>query len=166
MFIMRTRKVDATSQERSIFLEATDARDKVYALLSLAEDREELGIVSDYTKPLNKVCTDVTRNVLRTSGRLDLLCLNNNSERLLSSWASDRSLGFSRPAPLWQPGHYHAAANMLQQVGPIEDPSILDVVGVPVDKVRFQSGAIYLDDGDLSSGDLSRIRDTIHVTSL
>lgn len=85
----------------SLILEATDARDKVYALLSLAEDREELSIVPDYTKPLDEVYTDVARNVLRTSGRLDLLCLNTNSERLSSSWASDWSLGSSRPASLW-----------------------------------------------------------------
>lgn len=39
---------------------------------------------------------------------------------------------------------------------PTEDPSIIDVLGVPVDKVRFQSEAIYLDDGGLS-----RLRDTI-----
>lgn len=133
----------------------------MYALLSLAEDREELGIVPDYTKPLSEVYADVTRNVLRTSGKPNLLCLNTNSERPLPSWASDWSLGSSRPASLWQPGYYNAAANKLQQVCPIEDPSILTVAGVPVDKVRFQSEAIYFHDGDRSSGELSRTRDTI-----
>ena len=142
-------------------MEATDPRDKVYALLSLADDREKLGIVPDYTKSVNEVYTDVTRIVLRTSGRLDLLCVNTNSERLIPSWASDWSLGSSRPKSLWQYGHYNAAANKPQPVCPIEDPSILGVLGVPVDTVRFQSGAIYLDNGDLSGGDLSRIRDNI-----
>ena len=145
----------------SLTLEATDARDKVYALLGLADDREKLGIVPDYTKSLNQVYADVTRNVNRTTGRLDLLCINTNSERLISSWASDWSLGSSRPKSLWAPGHYNAAANRPQPVCPIEDPSILGVLGVPVDKVRFQSGALYLDDGDLSGGDLSRTRDNI-----
>lgn len=145
----------------SLILEATDARDKVYALLSLADDREKVGIVPDYTKSVNEVYADVTRNVLRTSGRLDLLCVNTNSERLIPSWASDWSLGSSRPKSLRQHGHYNAAANRPQPVCPIEDPSILGVLGVPVDKVRFQSGAIYLDNGDLSGGDLSRIRDSI-----
>ena len=140
----------------SLILEATDARDKVYALLGLADDREKLGIVPDYTKSLSEVYTDVTRNVFRTSGELNLLCFNTNSERLLPSWASDWSLGSSRPRPLWHHGRYNAAANMLQQMNPIEDPSILDVAGVLVDKVRFQSGVIYLD-----MGDLSRARDTI-----
>ena len=39
---------------------------------------------------------------------------------------------------------------------PTEDLSILDVLGVPVDNVRFQSDLLYLDDEDLS-----RIEDTM-----
>ena len=145
----------------SLTLEATDARDKVYALLSLADDREELGLVPDYTKSLNEVYTDVTRNVNRTTGSLNLLCINTNSERLISSWASDWSLGSSRPKSLWASGHYKAAANWAVVAFPIKDPSILDVGGKSVDDVAFKSRAIYLGRGDLSGRDFYTIRDTI-----
>ncbi|KAK5327187.1 hypothetical protein LTR70_001662 [Exophiala xenobiotica] len=86
-------------------LESTDPRDKVFALLSLASDKEELeqqGIVPDYSK----TCVDVytaTMAALLEQGRMSLLsvCQSPKMQHNLPSWVVD----WSRPA-----------TDMLQQV--------------------------------------------------
>ena len=88
---------------------------------------------------------EVARNILQTSGKLDLLCLNTNSDNPLPSLVSDWTLGSSQPAPLWHPGLYNAAANRLQLLIPTNDTGMLDVAGVLVDKIRFVSDIIYID---------------------
>ena len=69
----------------SLTLDSTAARDKVYALLGHAENREYLGIVPDYTKRVCETYMEVTRSVLRTYGRLNFLCINTNSAPPLPS---------------------------------------------------------------------------------
>ncbi|KAK5660592.1 hypothetical protein OQA88_13154, partial [Cercophora sp. LCS_1] len=43
---------------------ATNPRDYVYALLGLAEDRKTLGIIPDYTQPVEDAFADVTRRLV------------------------------------------------------------------------------------------------------
>ncbi|KAL8687732.1 MAG: hypothetical protein Q9218_006183 [Villophora microphyllina] len=136
---------------KSLVLQSTDARDKVYALLGLAEDREELGIVPDYTKSVSEIYTEVTRSVLRTTGRLDLLCFNTNSDNDIPSWASDWSLCARRPHPLWSHQFYNAAGGRLQRMIPTDEFSILEVVGIPVDQVAFVSKVNWPDLEDMSA---------------
>jgi hypothetical protein len=67
-------------------LRATDDRDRIYALLGISRDTEELGIHSDYAKKISgdyvkstaEVFTDVAR-ILIHQGHLDILCLCRSS---------------------------------------------------------------------------------------
>ncbi|KAG7284760.1 hypothetical protein NEMBOFW57_009371 [Staphylotrichum longicolle] len=69
---------------------ATDPRDYVYALLGLAEDREALGIIPDYTQPVEDVFTDVTRRLV-ANGYTDSLAfaLSTKATTGLPSWVPD-----------------------------------------------------------------------------
>ncbi|KAF2249482.1 hypothetical protein BU26DRAFT_519534 [Trematosphaeria pertusa] len=50
---------------------ATDKRDKVYALLGLAED---IGLVPDYTKPTQQVFLETVASILACTGNLNFIC--------------------------------------------------------------------------------------------
>jgi hypothetical protein len=74
-------------------LEATDPRDKIYGLLGLAADRDELkefGVQPDYTQSCQGVYISATAAMLR-QGHLSLLSLNQfpKSHAGLPSWVPD-----------------------------------------------------------------------------
>lgn len=81
--------------------QATLPHDTVYALLSLANDSDENGVVSDYSKPRREVCSDVSAYVLLSKGpwALQLMMLDESegvedtsktcSSSILSSWIID-----------------------------------------------------------------------------
>jgi len=79
--------------------EAKDPRDKVYALLGLAADREELqdfGFQLDYTHSCQEVYIYVTATVLK-QGHMSVLFLNQfpKSQDGLPSWAPDWSMSLN-----------------------------------------------------------------------
>jgi Heterokaryon incompatibility protein (HET) len=55
--------------------EATDPRDKVYAILGIASDSHELGLVADYSKSSLEVFTNLTEKLIQKYG-LSILSLN------------------------------------------------------------------------------------------
>lgn len=77
-------------------LDSTDPRDKIFALLGIAQDREvleELGVYPDYTKSRNEVYTTTASALLRR-GYISILsecCLGRGSKNL-PSWVPDWSL--------------------------------------------------------------------------
>lgn len=73
-------------------LDATDARDHVYALISMARDRRELNIIPDYTKPVTTVFTEAAAALLQC-GHLSLLidAIRDTSKSDLPSWVPDWS---------------------------------------------------------------------------
>ncbi|KAH0843862.1 hypothetical protein AYO21_09900 [Fonsecaea monophora] len=78
--------------------ESTDPRDKVFALLSLASDREDLrqsGIIPDYTKTCAEVYTSVMLALLR-QGHISFLscCQIPKLQPGLPSWVPDWSQSF------------------------------------------------------------------------
>lgn len=54
------------------FTDATDARDKIYALLGLASDR--LGIDPDYRRSVRDTYIDCSKALMERDGNLDLIC--------------------------------------------------------------------------------------------
>ncbi|OCK78989.1 hypothetical protein K432DRAFT_383457 [Lepidopterella palustris CBS 459.81] len=50
-------------------LASTNSRDKVYAVLGIARDRNEVGIISNYSAPLAQVCIDTALLILNQSHR-------------------------------------------------------------------------------------------------
>ncbi|KAM3080190.1 hypothetical protein ACMFMF_003599 [Clarireedia jacksonii] len=85
----------ATRQHGPHHMEATDPRDKIFALLGLAADRdelEELGVHPDYTKSCKEVYTS-TMAALLQQGHISLLSLCQTHKRRpdLPSWVPDWS---------------------------------------------------------------------------
>jgi len=71
-------------------LHATDCRDRVYALFSIAGDRRELNIIPDYTKSIHTVFTEAASALLQC-GHLSVLldATRSNSRADLPSWVPD-----------------------------------------------------------------------------
>jgi hypothetical protein len=80
--------------KRASALSATDARDKIYALLGLL-DVEELPIPVDYDSTIEEAYTKATWGLIDGSGRLDILAfagtgsLNDTRNLSLPSWVPD-----------------------------------------------------------------------------
>ena len=76
----------------SRFAQATDVRDKVFALLGLTFDREQFVQLSDYNWKLPRMCFEMTRSVIRTKKSLDIIFAGPSSMKLpetLPSWMPD-----------------------------------------------------------------------------
>lgn len=84
--------------------DATDPRDKIFALLGIAADAEELGVHPNYLKSAKEVYTEIARQLIR-EGYLDVLSLVEYSPRVagLPSWAHDWSM-MSSHIPLQRRG--------------------------------------------------------------
>ncbi|KAI0436818.1 heterokaryon incompatibility protein-domain-containing protein [Xylaria telfairii] len=71
---------------------ATDPRDRIFGLMGLAAEREEMP-QADYTASITSVFTDVTVNIFRRSGNLDILGLvcsaRPDRPEYLPSWVPD-----------------------------------------------------------------------------
>ena len=73
-------------------LNATDPRDKIYGLLALATDSEQMGILPDYEKSTIEVYTDASRALI-ANGQTSILSWCQQSKRIeeLPSWVPDFS---------------------------------------------------------------------------
>jgi hypothetical protein len=112
------------SSRRDIVLEATDPRDKIYGLLGLAADRDELkelGVLPDYTQSCQDVYISVAAAILR-QGHLSALSLAQFSKAHigLPSWVPDWSKplgdtlqGISTDHMTLEPA-YNASGSLLQ----------------------------------------------------
>ena len=81
-------------------LDATEIRDKIYAPLGIATDRDQLGIVPDYSKDLGSIFTETACALIRT-GCLAVLVFAGYQDKILQmpSWVPDWSTkieGFDR----------------------------------------------------------------------
>ena len=74
-------------------LEASNRRDFVFALISIAEDRRDLGIVPDYLKTIEAVFTETAIALLK----------QNRFDMLLDAISSSQRPGLSTWVPDWQP---------------------------------------------------------------
>jgi hypothetical protein len=73
-------------------LAATDSRDRLFALIALSEDAENLGIVPDYTKTAQQVYTDAIAAIINAYGpSIVLLSHFPKSLEDLPSWVPDWS---------------------------------------------------------------------------
>lgn len=77
-------------------LQATDARDHIYGLLSLASDAEALGVVPDYAKPYPQLYVEVAQALIETQG-LRILTFCNSMTDEMPSWAPDWRKPILRP---------------------------------------------------------------------
>ncbi|CZR54792.1 uncharacterized protein PAC_04676 [Phialocephala subalpina] len=70
---------------------ATDARDMIYGMLSLASDIEQLGIIPNYSVSCETVFRDIARRIIVRGGFIDYLAYVNGRAPVpnLPSWAYD-----------------------------------------------------------------------------
>lgn len=106
-------------------LEATDPRDKIYALLGLTN--QDHGISIDYTKSMSYLYQKVTLTLIRLSGNLDIICQNpfearngpdilyqdrkmqeQTDGKMMPSWTADFSLTEPVPVLFAQRGIFNA----------------------------------------------------------
>lgn len=126
----------------SYYLESTDPRDKIFALLGLALDEDEsvAKIAIDYDQPVADLYREVTGIIMTTRRSLKLLLLKVDSSlqqvKGLPSWVPDYSVGRGRPefryAHFITPGkpidiQWQRGSNALQISGQIIDE--VDVLG-------------------------------------
>jgi Heterokaryon incompatibility protein (HET) len=100
-------------RQGSIPLKATDARDKIYGLLGLLSDSSKLRILSDYTKSVQDVYTDVARALI-ADGQTTILAWSQRPKYVegLPSWVPDFS------APIREPcGEDHQAGALFSASG-------------------------------------------------
>lgn len=80
-------------QENHFPLEASDPKDLIFGILSLATDAKELGIQADYSKPCEQVYTEVATALIRSGNQSMILSCSQHPRHLskLPSWVPDWS---------------------------------------------------------------------------
>lgn len=91
--------------------EASDPRDRVYAIMGLSSDLPSLGINSDYEKPCKDVYTSAAEVILASSGTIDILYVVSRPKnvRYMPSWVPDWSTSIPASFGLRQLGRFHAS---------------------------------------------------------
>ena len=126
--------------KRTMRFYATDPRDKVFALLGLANERDRLEIVPDYSKNLEQVYAELA--VYLISGNINMIYFNTNSpNEAHPSWVPDWSW-LNRRWPLWTPNIYNAAGNTTQAGRFSEDLSTFTVPALLVDHVSVTDESV------------------------
>ncbi|KAM6513553.1 hypothetical protein FALCPG4_18962 [Fusarium falciforme] len=130
-------------------LRATDPRDKVYSLLGLAVDRDNLALPIDYHCNTEQLYVTVASRILETSPALGILYSNLNAKSLtLPSWVPDWSTWQFGSYGMSYTSNYSACAYTAPDLRVHDSGSRLDISGCLVDKIVQQSnrvGAYYED---------------------
>ncbi|KAI0886291.1 HET-domain-containing protein [Annulohypoxylon maeteangense] len=129
--------------------QATDSRDKLYALLGMASDVTSDDIIPDYTKPVQEVFLDLVRFMVSNRYDLDIISSGRfvDSNSTTPSWLPDwRGLNTLRPLNSEEVGghFYRASGNTHAVVDMAEFPSSLTAEGWMVDTITCFDDVIEL----------------------
>ncbi|KAI1449094.1 HET-domain-containing protein [Annulohypoxylon stygium] len=129
--------------------QATDSRDKVYALLGMASDVSPDDIIPDYTKPVQEVFLELVRFMITNRYDLDIISSGRltTSDSSSPSWLPDwRCLNTLRPLNSEEVGgHFYRASGNTQAMVNMDDfPSTLKAEGWLVDTIDFFDDTITL----------------------
>lgn len=118
-------------------LDATEIRDKIYAPLGIATDRDQLGIVPDYSKDLGSIFTETACALIRT-GCLAVLVSAGYQDKILQmpSWVPDWSTKMEGLGRFYRAdkGHFQRTST-LKDIPPFSDCVTLD--GYVVGKITW-----------------------------
>ena len=120
-------------------LRSTDPRDRIYSLLGIASDAEQLKIVPNYSKSVEEVYTDTAAKIL-SLGKLELLHYVHPQNPNMPSWVPDWEGAKRHITPyefreLDKPFSADATMAALQPSQTPGDPSVLECTGCTVDSV-------------------------------
>ncbi|KAI1455534.1 HET-domain-containing protein [Annulohypoxylon moriforme] len=129
--------------------QATDSRDKLYALLGMASDVTPDDIIPDYTKPVQEVFLDLVRFMVTNRYDLDIISSGrlSISDSTAPTWLPDwRGLNTLRPLNSEEVGghFYRASGNTHAIVDMTDFPSSLTAEGWMVDTIDFFDDTITL----------------------
>ncbi|KAL2753514.1 hypothetical protein ACRALDRAFT_2139917 [Sodiomyces alcalophilus JCM 7366] len=143
--------------------EATLARDRIYGLLGIAADADQLGIVPDYTAESSMpTLRDAARAMIR-NGRVELLSFSQFPKAPFPG--EDRQMHLPTWAPDWRPGlarsfytiyeyaedHLFAASGTTSvDLRPTLDPDVLGLGGYLVDTIE-ETGTTWHAEGGYST---------------
>jgi hypothetical protein len=126
-------------------LGATDPRDRVFALLGLADDAEKLGIYPDYTKSDRTVYIETARKLL-TQGHMEVFALSQfpKFNVNLPSWVPDWRGWLREPHEACSDKGFfsagHGRCSSVESKGIDHDIEVITLEGIRVDKIE-QVGA-------------------------
>jgi hypothetical protein len=133
-------------------LRATDPKDHIYALLGMASNTDQLGIIPDYNKSVEDIYTEVAGKILEHDFNLLLMSQRGNSQQVPSwvpDWQQDlkespgNCAGFRKPFRAY--GQVQPILPSLRRDGSKDIPTILEVTGIRADVVSC-TGAIFRKD--------------------
>ncbi|KXX75458.1 Heterokaryon incompatibility protein 6, OR allele [Madurella mycetomatis] len=132
----------------------TQYRDRIYSLLGLAVDAEDLGITPDYIAAGNegtaRILTDAARKMITNpaSGRIDILCcsqfpklpgLADHLPSWVPDWRGNLQRSFYKVNEVTSPHIFAACGNTALQPVPSYDPRVLGLRGFVVDTIEAVS---------------------------
>ena len=137
------------------WMDATDERDRIFALLGLATDSDTLDLQADYDLDYGLVLVQVARALITKAGRLELLSWSQfpKSGMTLPTWVPDWRSGLAssyNPLVIERAGQtalFSASAGALPSFDETTDQRILVLKGVLVCTAK-EVGAEWEDDGD------------------
>ncbi|PSN70121.1 HET-domain-containing protein [Corynespora cassiicola Philippines] len=135
--------------------EATDPRDKVFALLGLANDlptpsSRPLGLVPNYSKPKDRVYCDMAKDLMRLSGKLDVMCAVDtfssppHRNKTSPSWMPNLDVPVASVRGFGFPKKYNASYSTAADVSLLEQPGLhlrgftLSTIGTTTETMFFR----------------------------
>ncbi|KAL8911108.1 MAG: hypothetical protein Q9172_007730 [Xanthocarpia lactea] len=130
------------------YLEVTDPRDKVYGILSIANDAEKLGILPDYSASTAACYIDTARKLITKNQSLDVLICKETLRQIdgLPTWAPDWSCSmlenfenyFDEDVKL-----YNATKGLKLTIRNLKDGCKLGIQGIHIDTItRITTGVV------------------------
>ena len=120
--------------------QASDPRDKVYALLGLVDDHVHDNVLlpkADYTKPLARVFCDTARYIISLTESLEVLCYTVNPtspEKTFPSWMPRFDQGITDPWRLYE--EHQACGDTTATVRKRDEDHLLSLEGVRINDVE------------------------------
>ena len=137
--------------------EASDPRDKIYALLGISHDRSDTSpqpITPDYTLAMRDVYIQAAEFMITSDDHLSLLSMVEDPSLRkmedLPSWVPDFSIG-CRPSPFCRHGHvpFWASRGLGRMHASFPEPGALQLLGYRLNKVSATAICSELEEGGI-----------------
>lgn len=115
-----------------------DRKDKVYGLLGMAADGDELGVIVDYSKSVEEIYIDIAYRILKHGSSLDLFTAVKADKKLqLPSWVPDWSATGSMWREIGRDLQFNASGGLTSQPCFNEELTQVSLKGTVIDEISF-----------------------------